>query len=518
MEKEIKKSTIVICLTIIILIQVIARIYVGKEKEYFHIDEAYSYSLMNYDKIQITENSDFFDNWHDKSYYIDYLAVNSDEKLDFSPVYINQKNDVHPPLYYLLLRIAASFTIDSFTKWTGIILNIIIFIFSSIFIYLISNILFKNKKMALFVTFVAGLTLGALDTTAYIRMYELANLFILMITYVHMKIYNKDELQIKDLLIIGIIALLGSLTHYYIIIYMAILFLIFVIKYINKKQYKDLAKYVATFAIAAVLSLAIFPYSIQHMFGGYRGEGAKNNLLNIDTFFVDIAQCFYILQKGVVNNLAILLIIIYIIFKQKAKNKIEDGDKKISLIFIPTLIYFILVAKMSPYKELRYFMPIISVSTIWVMYYFYLLYRNTLKEKKSVIAMILTFIIVLVSPLVTGTNLEFTYKKMNHLAERVEEKSDLPAIYIFNENNIRFLDDIYMFTKINDSYIMRSSNANIENVKKVLEGKDTSKGMIIVYNEGVEPEEIIKQIKEKYNYNNEEIMQNLNAGQVIYVH
>ena len=75
-----------------------------------------------------------------------------------------------------------------------------------------------------------------------------------------------------------------------------------------------------------------------------------------------------------------------------------------------------------------------------------------------------------------------------------------------------------MFTKINDSYIMRSSNANIENVEKVLEGKDTSKGMIIVYNEGVEPEEIIKQIKEKYNYNNEEIMQNLNAGQVIYVH
>jgi len=518
MKKEIKKGTVVIALTIIILIQVLARIYVGKEKEYFHIDEAYSYSLMNYNKIQITENDDFFDNWHDKNYYIDYLAVNENEKFDFNPVYINQKNDVHPPLYYLLLRIAASFTIDNFTKWTGIILNIIIYVFSSIFIYLISDILLKNKKKALFITLIAGLTLGALDTTAYIRMYELANLFILMITYMHMKIYDKEELKVKDLITIGVIALLGSLTHYYIIIYIAILFLIFVIKYIKKKQYKNLARYIATFAIAAILSLIIFPYSMYHMFGGYRGEGAKNSLLNIDSFFVEIAQCFYILQKGVTNNLSILLILIFIIFKQKSKNEIESADKQASLIFIPTLVYFILVAKMSPYKELRYFMPIISVSTVLVMYYFYLLYEGALKGKKAIIAMVVTFVILVISPLVTNANLEFTYKKMNHLAERIEEKSDLPAIYLFNENNIRFLDDIYIFTKIENSYIMKNSNANINNVERVLEGKDTSNGMIIVYNEGVEPEEIIKQIKDKYNYTEEEIMQNLNAGQVVYIH
>ena len=55
LSKKLSKKTIIISLAIIIIIQILARIYVGYKKEYFHIDEAYSYSLMNYDKIQITE-------------------------------------------------------------------------------------------------------------------------------------------------------------------------------------------------------------------------------------------------------------------------------------------------------------------------------------------------------------------------------------------------------------------------------------------------------------------------------
>ena len=113
---------------IIIIIQIIARVYVGNKKTYFHMDEAYSYGLMNYDKLNIADNEDFFNNWHTKEYYSDYLEINKDEKYDFSQVYENQRDDVHPPIYYLLLRIAASFTIDSFSKWTGIILNIIMII------------------------------------------------------------------------------------------------------------------------------------------------------------------------------------------------------------------------------------------------------------------------------------------------------------------------------------------------------------------------------------------------------
>ena len=67
---------------IIIIIQIIARVYVGNKKTYFHMDEAYSYGLMNYDKLNIADNEDFFNNWHTKEYYSDYLEINKDEKKD----------------------------------------------------------------------------------------------------------------------------------------------------------------------------------------------------------------------------------------------------------------------------------------------------------------------------------------------------------------------------------------------------------------------------------------------------
>ena len=54
--KKIKKTTIIIILIAIILIQVLVRIYVGFKKEYFHMDEMYSYGLMNYDKLNIAEH------------------------------------------------------------------------------------------------------------------------------------------------------------------------------------------------------------------------------------------------------------------------------------------------------------------------------------------------------------------------------------------------------------------------------------------------------------------------------
>ena len=518
-SKEMKKSTIIIALIIIIMIQIIARVYVGIKKEYFHIDEAYSYSLMNYNKIQITENNDFYENWHTKEYYIDYLAINEDEKWDLKPVYQNQKDDVHPPLYYALLRIACSFTINEFTKWTGIILNIIIWIFSAILIYLISEKIFKNTKMALLTCLITGLTLGALETTAFIRMYELTNMFVLLITYFHMRIYSKEEIKIKDIFPIGISILLGSLTHYYTIIYTAFIFLIFVIKYISKKQYKNLIKYVSCFAIAAAISILIFPPALRHIFSSYRGHEARGNLLNIQYIFSNLATYLEIISKNLFGPLAVYLIIAYIIFYIKKRKEIVNSEnKEINLLLIPTILYFILVAQISSYNELRYIMPIISTAMICVIYALYNLLKHYFKQGKAQIIIGIILLIIIISPAVANTHLDFTYTKMNNLAKKMEEKANIPALYVFSDQSIRFLDDIYIFTKLDESYIMKYSLATIEHIHDVLEDKNTENGIIFIYNNGVEPEQIISEIKDTYNFKNVEDIQKLNEGMVKYIH
>lgn len=195
-----KKKIIIVTLFILIITQIIAIIYATSKREYYHIDEYYSHGLMQYKRAFIYENEDFLDNWHDSEYYKDYLTINENEKLDFSPVYKNQIEDVHPPLYYLFLRIACSFNIGDFSIWPGTILNIIIFILSSILLFLIAKEIFNNSYYALLVCFVTGFSLAVIKTVMYVRMYELLVLNILGLIYYHIRKSRIKELTYKDLI------------------------------------------------------------------------------------------------------------------------------------------------------------------------------------------------------------------------------------------------------------------------------------------------------------------------------
>lgn len=468
------------------------------------MDEAYSYGLMNYDKLNIADNEDFYNKWHDKNYYKDYLEINSDEIWNLKPVYENQKNDVHPPLYYLLLRIISTFSINNFSKWPGIILNILIFIVSSIFVYLISNKLFKNRIYSLMVCIINGFTLISLESSLYIRMYELSNLNILIITYLHIKIYNEKQLRFKKLLPIIVALILGGLTHYYYFIYVLAIYILFNIKYIKTKDYKNLSKYNIAVIISAIIYLIIFPYAINHILFGYRGVNSSGGIIQ---FIKNIGIYIAILSKGITNNLILIIIgIVFLICRKKEKNNIKI-DKKILLLIVPIILYFIVVCKNSPYTEIRYIIPIYSVLTITLIYVLKIYIRKFWDNKSTLFIIGMIFIVILYSPKITGQNLEFTYTKYNNIALKIEEKN-LPIVYVFNKEKNRFLDDIYLFTLVDKSIIL--------DYNKLDEYKDylnENEDFILIYNEGVDLEKI-KQYLPEYKT---EYVQRMNACDIISV-
>lgn len=241
------------------------------------MDEMYSYGLMNYNKLNIADNEDFQNVWHNKEYYLDYLTINQNEKWNLKPVYENQKNDVHPPLYYLLLRISASFTIDRFSKWSGIILNIIIFTASNVLVFKIAKKLSKSNIYGIIGCTVNGFSLIALNANSYIRMYELANLMTLFLTWFHLKMYYKESISWRDLLPVIIFFVLGGLTHYYVLAFGLGLYIVYTIKCIKNKEKNNLLKYQIAIAISAICFLAIFPYAIYHVFFSYRGVSRSKN-------------------------------------------------------------------------------------------------------------------------------------------------------------------------------------------------------------------------------------------------
>ena len=109
-----KRKTEIFIITAVLILQSLIFAAYGSYKQYLHMDEAYSLGLANYNRVEIQENEDFYNNWHNSSYYSDYLVVESDELYEFDSVYENQKNDVHPPFYYFLLRIFMNLFQDRF--------------------------------------------------------------------------------------------------------------------------------------------------------------------------------------------------------------------------------------------------------------------------------------------------------------------------------------------------------------------------------------------------------------------
>lgn len=579
---KIKEKTIIV---IILIIQTIIFVIAGINKSYIHMDEAYSLGLTNYNKVEIQQNEDFYNTWHNKEYYEDYLSVNDNEKNNFLPVYENQKNDVHPPLYYLFLRIAMQFNIGSFSKWPGIILNIIIYLFITIFMYLILRKLFAKSEnsqiKSAFLALISSLTLASINNAIYIRMYALSSLNILITTYLHLKLAEKKGNNYKLLVAIGISALVGSLTHYYYLFYLAMLFIMFVIKYLKEKEYKELAKYIITMIIAGILSLIIFPYSIKHMFFGYRGKGAINSLLNISEFFIKICQYILIINVYAFNNILFILVVFIlgiIIYKKIKKIKLIEKNKYIKYILYPTIFYFLLVAMSAPWIELRYMMPICSIIFILIMYLLIMLLKNIVKEKTLNIIVILIALLMFIMPFISNQIIDISvgkkfkyeqenaysskqeiveklksesnipinifskftdasiddtllfiknfriepevlYSNKHKITEMIEkEYKNLPTLYLFNSNNNRFLDDILLFAKINKSYIAKDIECNSQNIKQLMKDKDTSHGILVFINDGQEKDEKIEIIKETFGFEQTTYLQRLNACDLYYIH
>ena len=447
------------------------------------MDEAYSYGLTNYERLNISDNEDFFNTWHDKNYYLDYLTVNQEEAKDFTPVYENQKNDVHPPFYYLLLRIAMNFSIDHFSKWTGIILNIIISCISSIFVYLIANKLFKNSYMALMVCFVSGLTNVALESTLYIRMYELTTLMILITTYIHILKYEKNDLTIKDLIAIGIPVCIGFLTHYYYLLFLVGMYFLFMYHYGKEKNYKNMIKYTICMLLAGGVGLLIFPYAISHIFFGYRGQGAMNNFFSVETFITNVANYLNIINTQVFNYIGIF-IIIFIIYQKTKQNIKLTQNKEFLIMLVPTVTYFLIAAQASPYKDIRYIIPISTIFIILTMYAFY----QCFKGKKAIIITACVFAVMLCIP----NKLDYAYEDYQDIVTRIDQDTSIPAVYIFNAGQNRFLDDIYLFSKLEKSYIIKPEDASKEKLTELFAGEEN---IYLFLNEGMNNDEILGRIK-----------------------
>ena len=518
-------------LVIIILILIGIRVYFGYQKEDFFMDETFSYTLMNMKEgAGMIQTAPEFNNiWISGEKIKNMLVVSKDEVLRYDIVYYNQTQDVHPPLYYFLLHTASALSFGNFTKWTGIILNILIFIGISFALYVIGKKVFKSTIWAFVLVAIYGVSTGAIFSTIFIRMYELLILFVLLylnkiIDILKMNVIENKNISKKDIIQLVTIFVLGMLTHYhFIIISVLISLVLFIIMLFKKVKISRICTYVGINILGLLIYSAIYPSFYTHMFGTQRGTESTGNLLNLADYADRIKRGINVFDVNIFGEVGKIIIPIFILFITLAviKKILENGLKKVEekdgkkeetecidkyilgIVIISTITYFMLVGKIVPFMSIRYFLIIVPLIHIVLVYIFKFVMETLVKKEILRISMVVIIILgyMLISLTVAEKN-EFLYKGSNNMYKEIEKTGVKDYIYYYN-NFYEVNSDITRYTKDVNVYFADinkvSENNSNEKETGIAEIRKKDKINIFLYNTHLDKiDEILQKLNKEY--------------------
>lgn len=357
----------------VFVILTINALYWCGQKEGYYIDELWSYGLSNsYYSPFLHQNDNYMNQWHQPAFYENYLTVKPNEAFSYDSVYYNQAHDVHPPFYYMLLHTICSLFPNHFSKWSGLMINLLFFWGSIFLLYKISGmILGETKGVRLIPPLLYGLSMGAVSTLIYIRMYMTLTFCTLLFVFLSFFLIKSlpDKKRFLLLTAIGAAATAGFLTQYYFVIFIFFFSIGYVIWNMMIRQWRRIAEYSLAVCAGITSGIFLFPSSLYHIFLGQQGKRAFTNASNdIHLFLNHWLQYQNTIIKEFFGNEHIAQVVLFIAFciltttviysmkKKSLKLNIWNTVSKAEclLLFYTVLCYFAVITQISPEISDRY--------------------------------------------------------------------------------------------------------------------------------------------------------------------
>lgn len=527
------KRTEIIALILIIVLQSVMFIPFALNKSYIHMDEASALGHAGYNNPSIQDNGDFFDTWHGGEYYEEYLALGEISGNIFD-VYKNQMKDIDPPLYYMILRLFMNLTSGGFSILPGILINTLAYAFVTIFLYLIVKKLFWGEDhcrvKSLILTLISSLTLGTLSCVIFIGPYAIMALEIVIFAYLHIRMYEIGAASKKYVAAIAVTTFLSLLTSYYTLLFIIPMYILFCMRYTRDKDTVSRKIYGIFVPISALCAIITYPFAIINIiFGGLGGEivGTLGVQSRLFTTVIDYIQK---LNFFGFNNmiLAIIAIIVVCVIVKARKDHNTDDDVAVSkhssrrmiikTLLIPCIVYFIGVIVVSEWTEYRYIAPIMTLVFVTAIYGIYRLIKYCFNVKVACVVILALFLAMGAYPVISGSAPECTYADKRELMEDISGEYNIPAIYVLNTDDDRFLDDILLFCKLDRSYITDGNKFfdGKTDVSEVLKDEDLSGGMLVFINNGQATRHILDKILSETDFDGYKTFAILNSGNIYY--
>jgi 4-amino-4-deoxy-L-arabinose transferase-like glycosyltransferase len=361
--------------------------------------------------------------WFDEAYTVGIVNRN------FAEIWKITGSDVHPPLYYWLLKIA--------TLGTN---NIMAYrLFSAVAIVLTAILGYTHirkdfgEKTGLMFSFLS-LFLPCMAAYAIeIRMYSWSMLFV-TITAIYAYRLTKTN-TLKNWIIFAVFSLAGAYTHYYGLMFAGIINLIMLIFILKNKK----SEYIKPFVISAIAQIMLyipwlvyFIVQLKHVSNGF-WIGLKFPDTLIELANTQYAGSF---TQGITKSIIFGVIVVFYIYvgflAHKEKNNKED--KKVALLGLIVYIAIIVAALVISAilgSAILYHRYLITITGLLIFFLSYFM----VKEKRKIITICICAVILVLS---TVSNIKFI--KENY------DKSNFRQIEYLKENILD--DDIIIYSNI----------------------------------------------------------------------
>lgn len=448
----------------VMLILLIANLlFWSSKKEGFHGDELYSYqfvSVVEYPSINADRiDAEYLNTWHDAEYYSDYLQISEEEAFDLSGTWEGILEDVHPPVFYIFLEFMCSLiSVGSFTKWSGLLLNLIFYVLTIGILYLLAKKVVNSEWWALAVCVLYGLSVGAVNTAIFIRMYMMLTFATVFICFIHVKLWDylfqKDSdyhLRWKWYVLLFVITVFGILTQYYFLIFAFFLCAFFWICIFAYQKYRFALEYALTMGLGVVVSILIWPDIFNDLFSGRRGVEAYANLVDSDLFdglkgFIRVIneELFsgvwkVVLGSGYIKEILIVLILLAGVYVIKNRNgikgiKVVDNRWLVVTHVLASLgTCLLMIAKVSPYQTDRYIFNLFPLIVLVYMFLTKKIMERLVKLKitESIVVAALVFMVLLGYKTI---GVDYLFVGVDNNLTLMNEYSDAFAILVTDEN------------------------------------------------------------------------------------
>ena len=497
MKEDAKK--ILPLLLVMALVSAVCLLFSVRKSGMF-IDEIYTYGLSNSHYapyLTDVQGGSFTDTVMTRQQLLDYVSVGDDDRFDFGSVYYNQTRDVHPPLYYWLFNMVSSLTPHSFSKWTGLALDYVIYMLALFLLYQLARTLGAGRPTAAACAGIYGLSGMGLSTMLMIRMYVLMTALTLLLALLVARLMQERKRRYYPL--IGLTLFLGLMTQYYFVFYAFFLCAAYVFWALAHREFKSLGLF-CLFAFAGVGALLLaFPACLDQLFADalVSGGSAVDNLRDFSQYPTRLITFASEMRHGLKAALLIAFgaaVVLLIFLRRLLKAGICWRWLWIVLPAVPT---FVLVALISPVLDQRY---VYNLAPVFVLAAGMLLdgaCRLT-GDKQPWAAPILCLAVLVFALQVAHYNApQYLYPEYREYDALVAQHAQAPCVYMTDDYFAPVTEDLLQLLAFEDFFV--TGDADSPALDAYLEQADARECVVYIdtsvfWSSGFDPDQMLPEL------------------------